>query len=207
MDKKLYEETKDLTILCRDEKTYKFCKDNFEMVKSFYTPDIVTYLDEFSKENNKNNRNGIGICFRKDKEKVASNDIKERIVKIIKEKYPEENIEYFDTVILKNCDYTHGVKEFKKLLNKIEKKKLVITDRLHGMIFCAITNTPCIALGNLSGKVKGAYDWLKKYNNYIKYVDNEDDIEKTINSTDTTKKYKYNNEEYKKILKGTINKL
>lgn len=207
-DKKIYEATRNLTIICRDKKSYEFCKENFEKVKCFYTPDVVTYLDEFSKENNKNNREEIGLCFRKDKEKVTSDDTKKVIIDILNKKYPNEKIEYFDTCINKEkCDFNCGVRELKKLLKKISHKKLVITDRLHGMIFCAITNTPCIALGNLSGKVKGAYDWIKKYNDYIIYVQNEKDIEKAIDSIDTTKKYKYNNVEYKKILKGTISKL
>lgn len=52
-----------------------------------------------------------------------------------------------------------------------QKSKLVITDRLHGMVFCAISGTPCIAFSNYNHKVKGTYDWIKDLD-YIKYVDN-----------------------------------
>lgn len=68
-DKKVYEKAEDLTILCRDEKSYKFCLENFFFLKSFSTPDIVTCLDEISRENLQISRNGIGLCYRKDKEK------------------------------------------------------------------------------------------------------------------------------------------
>ena len=42
-------------------------------------------------------------------------------------------------------------------LTEFASARLVITDRLHGLIFSAITNTPCIAFDNLSGKVHGTY--------------------------------------------------
>ena len=38
--------------------------------------------------------------------------------------------------------------KIEEMLKKYRKCQLVITDRLHGMIFAAITSTPCIALGN-----------------------------------------------------------
>lgn len=38
---------------------------------------------------------------------------------------------------------------------KFRECELVITDRIHGMIFAAITGTPCIALSNY--KIKGTY--------------------------------------------------
>ena len=43
--------------------------------------------------------------------------------------------------------------------------ELVITDRLHGMLFSAITNTPCIVFDNSYGKISSLYDtWLKDNN-------------------------------------------
>ena len=46
-------------------------------------------------------------------------------------------------------------------LTEFASASLVITDRLHGLIFSAITNTPCIAFDNLSGKVHGIYHWIE----------------------------------------------
>ena len=48
--------------------------------------------------------------------------------------------------------------------------KLVITDRLHGMVFCAITGTPCIVVDSKSPKVRGCYEWIKNLD-YIRFVD------------------------------------
>ena len=38
----------------------------------------------------------------------------------------------------------------------------MITDRLHGMIFAAITGTPCVVLQNNNHKIKATYEsWLR----------------------------------------------
>ena len=57
----------------------------------------------------------------------------------------------------------------------------MITDRLHGMIFCAISENPCIVFGNYNQKVKGAHE---KINNlpYIKHIDSMDNINLEIDN-------------------------
>ena len=65
------------------------------------------------------------------------------------------------------------------MLKKFAKAKIVVTDRLHGMIFTIITNTPCIAINNLSGKVKGVYDTLSDIEkNKIIFIEDKADVEK-----------------------------
>ena len=39
--------------------------------------------------------------------------------------------------------------------------KQVITDRFHGMIFAAITESPRIVINSTSPKIKGCYEWIK----------------------------------------------
>ena len=55
----------------------------------------------------------------------------------------------------------------------------MITDRLHGMVFCAITGTPCIVLSNNHHKVKGTYEWIKHLD-YIKYVTDIAEVMKQV---------------------------
>ena len=59
-------------------------------------------------------------------------------------------------------------REVLSILRKIASSKLVITDRLHAMIFCYITETPCIVFDNISRKVSGVYEWIKDCD-YIRY--------------------------------------
>ncbi|KYC62632.1 hypothetical protein B4098_3263 [Heyndrickxia coagulans] len=61
-----------------------------------------------------------------------------------------------------------------KMLHRIGSRKLVITDRLHAMIFSIITRTPCLVFGNSYGKAKHSYtDWLSGLN-FIQYTDKQD---------------------------------
>ena len=51
--------------------------------------------------------------------------------------------------------------KIEEMLKKYRKCQLVITDRLHGMIFATITSTPCIALGNYNHKIKSCSETLE----------------------------------------------
>ena len=62
-----------------------------------------------------------------------------------------------------------------KFMGEIGGKELVITDRLHGMIFCAITGTPCVVINSKSPKVRGCYEWIKHLD-YIRFADKAEDI-------------------------------
>ena len=65
------------------------------------------------------------------------------------------------------------------------------------MIFAAITNTPCIAIGNISGKVKGVYEWIKN-NSFVKYAESIEEVESLLSYLDINKKYCLNNEDIDK---------
>ena len=196
LDNKNYKKCKNLLIMCRDKKSYEFCKENITK-NCLYTPDIVTTL-KYDKLNN-NYKKQILYCFRKDKEKTG--DSADKIIKYIKSKY--DVVEF--TTVYDNYNYslTRGRKDLHKLLNKISNSSLVITDRLHAMIFAAITGTSCIALNNKSGKVKGVYEWLHKYNKYIHFAESYDnfiDIIENIKIENHKSKYEFQNKEYIDII-------
>ena len=81
--------------------------------------------------------------------------------------------------------------------------KVVITDRLHGMIFAAITETPCIVFNNYNHKVEGTYQWIQ-YLPYIRFVNDVEDAEKHLHELLKIRYCKFDNEPliqfYDKIL-------
>lgn len=77
-------------------------------------------------------------------------------------------------------------------IKQFSKYEIVITDRLHGMIFAAITGTPCIALSNYNYKVKGTYEWIKDLG-YIKFTDDINEIPDLIQELKNIKNVKYDN--------------
>ena len=97
-------------------------------------------------------------------------------------------------------------KELNKLLNLFCNSKLVITDRLHGMILCAITNTPCLALDNRNGKVSGVYEkWLKGKCS-VNLVKPDDITKELINETiNLNKRYKPSKNDFQKIIELVAN--
>ena len=171
----IYNKHKKLTICAREGKSYNIMKKIYRKV--IFVPDIVLF-NNFLFFNQK--RKGICLCLRKDIEK---SNLSEKVIK------------YF---VDKTCQYTDNVSDIKKVEIDDRKKivedkmkeyasyELVITDRLHTMIFCYITKTPCLFLDNLNGKVLRVYnDWIKDSScNYIKKLDInniENEIKEFIN--------------------------
>lgn len=62
--------------------------------------------------------------------------------------------------------------ELEKFFDLIGRGRLLITDRIHGMLFAEITGTPCIAVDNISKKVSGVFEWMKNCS-YITCVEEE----------------------------------
>lgn len=205
-DYNIYKNCKDIIIYCREELAYQRVLKDFKNINIKLSSDVVTYLDNYIKADG-NRENKILFCFRNDKEKVDSDEIN-KACDIISNKFSDMKVENISTVLgiskLRYFYYTEraGKKEFKKLLNKISSSKLFVTDRLHGMIFATITNTPCIAFSNSSGKVEGVYKWLSKENNYIYFAKNNEELNKIIENLDINRKYKYSNKEIKELFKG-----
>lgn len=91
-----------------------------------------------------------------------------------------DSVKYTDTVIKENVKSKDRKSKVMDKLDDFAKSKLVITDRLHGMVFAKLTHTPCIVIGNYSHKVKGVYEWIKE-SKFILYVENIDKIDENIN--------------------------
>jgi pyruvyl transferase EpsI len=192
ISKKIYNSHPNLTILARDDYSYNFMKKNFNKCTILKHPDMVFYLDEEIPENKSNIRRGIMICLRKDKESYLGEDGREIIEQAIKKNYGV--FEKFSTTVGYSINKQTREYELKKLWKKLSSAEVVITDRLHGMIFCAITGTPCIVLRSFDHKVMEGYRWIEDLN-FIKLITepNESNI---INEIESLKSIKTNNSNF-----------
>ncbi len=93
-------------------------------------------------------------------------------------------------------------------LIKFAKSKVIVTDRLHGLIFALITNTPCIVISSYNQKLKEFTDMLKD-NKSIIFIDKdisklEKNLEALYNLEDNTIKNDFSKELNKvaDIIKG-----
>ena len=187
--KKIYNSHKELTIMAREEKSYNLMKKEFYKCKIFLTPDIVMSL----KETMNLERKDILLLFRQDKEQTLNVEEQERIKKIITNKYGEFKLT--DMHLGEDVTDMEGEKRQSALTQKFEefnKAKLVVTDRLHGMIFAAITETPCVVFGSYTHKIKESFKWLQNLN-YIEFCDRIQDFENKVVKVCSIKDIKYDN--------------
>ena len=152
----------------------KIMKKEFQNNTVIQAPDIVLYLD---KTNEQYERNGILLLLRGDVEKKITKKETEKIEEIVR-RYTNK-MEYGDTAKWNSILAKDRETKLEELLEKYRKAKLVITDRFHGMIFAAITSTPCVVLGNYNHKVKEGSEVLKHLK-YIKYIEDINNLEQNI---------------------------
>ncbi|MFR3328875.1 MAG: polysaccharide pyruvyl transferase family protein [Odoribacter splanchnicus] len=151
----IYGHADKLWISLRDRKSYNFCISHFGNVKFLSVPDIVLYLS------NRNlvpatERNGVLLCFRKDREKIISTKEEDKLRTFM----TEADIPYKETSTVKEYPVDRNTRkgELQNLWKEFAGARLVITDRLHAMVFSVITHTPCLAVDNVSRKVSGVYE-------------------------------------------------
>lgn len=193
---KIYSKHKDLHIFCRENYSFDFMKNNFKKCNVYLAPDMVLYMDvDFYNES----KDIVLLCLRNDKEKTYD---KRDLLEYLKSN--DIKYEVTDTVIKGKVFKSFRKISLKKILSKFKNKKIVITDRLHGMIFCYLTNTPCLVLESKSYKTKGVYEWIKKSNN-IKFVNKEsliEELNKRLNNSNNegNNSFELDKDNYKTLL-------
>ena len=173
---RVYANHKNLTICLRDKRSYEFAK---MIVPSYvtceYCPETALYL-EFDNIS-KTTRNGCALCLRTDKEKTVSDDEERRIKEVVSGM--EFRLGEIDMLSKEVFPIEQRASRVEEKAKEIANYELVITDRLHCMVFCAITHTPCIAINNVTGKVAGVYKWIEQLP-YIKMVSDTADLQQLI---------------------------
>ena len=153
-----------LTLVAREKQSFDAYQEMFQgSVECLLFPDIV-----FSNMRSKDHvRDGIALVLRNDMEKQNHGNITEAVKSygLSRSISVTEN----DT-----CDVSindDGFIELDNYISEIASKKLVVTDRLHGMILSYITGTPCIVFNNNNNKIGSTYEtWLSEQN-HIQLVD------------------------------------
>lgn len=195
--KEIYNSHKDLRFCLRDKKSYDYVTKHILKNNNFscyLLPDMaLTYKNDLDL---KDNRKDALVCFRKDREKVLSDEEAQKVREYIWSK----GLDTWDTTTV----YLYGIslKQRKKAIEskimEYSKAKIIVTDRLHSMIFAAISHTPCVALDNVTAKVSGVYEWIKNLK-YIKLAKNAQEaivmIDELLCYQEETE-YKFNTKEH-----------
>lgn len=158
-------------------KLYAREQSSFLLMDSLYNdvtlvPDVVLSMD---KSQDQVERNGCLLCLRHDIERTRNDEQEAKIIEVA-HKIFGTSVAFTDMDVGHQVPLNARLDTLEKKYNEFKQSKLVITDRLHGMIFAAITGTPCIVLDSKSPKLRGCYKWVADLN-YIRFADSPQEIE------------------------------
>lgn len=154
---RIYAKHPNLTICCRELRSADFVRRLFPNVRIELAPDVVLGLDTPVQ---KAERRYVLFCMRADKEREFESSEIAKIISAVAEAYPRYPVRHTDTVVPRRVPKSRRALEVEAKLSEFAGARLVVTDRLHGMIFAALTGTPCVALNNSNGKVEMVYKWI-----------------------------------------------
>lgn len=188
----LYKKCSDLRIFVREEVSYQFVKEHISSHVNCM-PDMALYLPKYEV---KAKREGVALCLRNDSEKTMTLEEYERIIETLR-KYSNTITEIDTHIYMDNISMDYAKREIERLWKKIGASELMVTDRLHGMIFAVITETPCVVLASKSHKVAGVYEWVKELG-YIQLITNIDKIDEAVEHVLKYPKKKHSRQELNK---------
>lgn len=162
-----------LTLFCRDQLSYdtvlEVYKNNVSNV--FLCPDIGLYREPVK---GTTNNKVVRCCLRNDRELIITNELREFLTEL------ESKIGY---KIIEDSTIARGPvsvwkreRKLNSIINRFHNSTLIVTDRLHGMVFAAIANTKCIAFDNKTHKVSGVYNLWLKNNPNIRLIASPDNL-------------------------------
>lgn len=157
-----------LTIFGREPRTLELMQSGLVGSRIEYSPDIVLSL---KLDNPPTERKGLMLTVRKDKEVLLTETERDGIREVVYAKSDDVIVRDTVDVALEDCQPDTFEKTLEDFWALLRTRKVVVTDRLHCMIFCAITKTPCVVLPNSNHKIKGTYEtWLQDHS-YLIYLD------------------------------------
>ena len=166
---KIYNKHKFLTVCAREEKSYTIMKKLYS--RTMLIPDIVFYLYGLIKVDDSIKRKGIGICLRNDKESCLSIKEKEGLVAFVRSGgYSTCALTTMTDQYVSNWNSETRLRCIKKKIQEFNNYQVIITDRLHGMIFSIIAGVPCIAIDNSNKKVSGVFHVVEKNVSNVKIL-------------------------------------
>ena len=105
-------------------------------------------------------RNGVLLCLREDGERVSTDEQADQLKKMLLSM--QLQIERTNNMAQEDVARENRNKMVDDELRRFASKELVITDRLHGMIFAAITGTPVICVKSAGDKIEELYQAFLK---------------------------------------------
>lgn len=185
-----YNNHKSLYLYAREKISFEHMYRYYKNVKLI--PDIVLSLNKCTQGQT---RSGCVVCLRNDCERTRTAEEETIIYQQARELFRDQ-VATSDMVASECIPIEKREAVLKDKFAEFSGAELVITDRLHGMIFCAITGTPCIVLDSKSPKLRGCYEWIKDLE-YIRFIEDASQIAKTYRQI-PKKRFHYDERRFEK---------
>lgn len=189
----------------RDRKSYEFAKTWFDNGNIYLVPDMAlsyTFDDYVKVDVGKK----VGYCLRKDREYLRSETTEYKLKVFLQgQDYRAVNL---STMSLIRIPSFRRCKTVQRRLKSFSSCSLIVTDRLHGMIFSYITRTPCIFMDNKTRKISGVYhEWLADVDWICEMKGNEnwDDVVTFVETLKNMKNLEPSHRIHFNVLKEIIN--
>lgn len=171
-----FKQRDNIYVFVRDLKSYSLLKKE-KMKNIFLVPDIVFSMNENTQGSIKTNQKKVLLCLRNDREKSKDRLESSWIRKTLEDR--GYSVEITDTVVDFDVNKQNREKVLSEKLTDFSNSSIVITDRLHGMIFSYICKTPCLVLETYNHKVTGQYEWIQE-SNAVNLIQSKSDLIKGL---------------------------
>lgn len=198
----------DITLYVRDTLSYQYLLTQMPKqtahIKYALIPDMVLSL---SPQIHPFPKNHALFVLRTDREKIADDRLLESIKTYLL--HHGLRIKYSSTHASHSINPKHREAALTRKWQEFAQASIVVTDRLHGMLFSIINGTPCIALDNLTNKVSGVYnEWLSNLPSVFfisKSSMHSEELGQIITKLFNSKQIKFDNTIYKPFFSDIIN--
>lgn len=155
------------TLTAREKTSYSIMRELYPHASILLTPDIVLSMQAKDFGAVPQPRNGILLVLRNDEEAVLTQTDRAELQRTAERS--GEPVRKTDMYANEQVTRENRAVLVRAKLEEFASARLVVTDRLHGMVFAALTGTPCVVLGNYNHKVSGTYQWIHALP-YVRYV-------------------------------------
>ena len=174
-----YNDRKNLTITAREKLSYKLMRESYPDANVILTPDIVLSMNPKVLGIKEGKRKGVLFVMRCDGERVLTDEDTNAVMQTVEDMGMEYRVSDMIAAKLAWVDKSKRENVIKEKMNEFTAAELVITDRLHAMVFAAMSNTPCIVLQNNNHKITGTYEWISELP-YIRMAENADEAAQLV---------------------------
>lgn len=189
--KRVYSNHKQLTIIAREEVSYGIMKDIFPNNNVLLAPDIVLFYNP--KKLGQGSEYSVVTLMRDDVEKTLSGNDQNKLFKHLNDRFGKDKVLHTDMQYkaepspwqLLGIEKASDEMLVSGKLKQISNSKIVVTDRLHGMIFSVLMNRVCVVFSNHDWKIKGVFDrWIKPLDLPVYYCEDIEQAKQVIDSLD-----------------------